>query len=47
MSKQAIGPREAALRAMREAEKLAKTAVPALPKTAGKRPIKRKRKGRS
>jgi hypothetical protein len=43
MSKQAIGPREAALRAMREAVKPAKVAVPAMPKTTGKRPVKRKK----
>lgn len=39
-----IGPREAALRAMREAEKPSKVTVPALPATSGKKPIKRKPK---
>jgi hypothetical protein len=45
MSKQ-IGPREAALRAMREAEKPAKATVPALPRTTGVKPVKRKAKKR-
>jgi hypothetical protein len=43
MSKQAIGPREAALRAMREAEKPAKATVPGLPATKGVKPVKRKK----
>ena len=40
---QKIGPREIALRAMREADKPAKATVPALPKTKGVRPVKRKK----
>jgi len=40
MSKQ-IGPREAALRAMRETEKPTKAPVPTLPATSGKKPVKR------
>jgi len=43
MSRQTIGPRESALRAMREAEKPTKATVPALPKTSGIKPIKRRR----
>jgi hypothetical protein len=39
MSRQTIGPRESALRAMREAEKPTKATVPALPKTSGIKPI--------
>ena len=42
MSKQMIGPREAALRAMRETQKPAKATVPELPATSGRKPVKRK-----
>jgi hypothetical protein len=46
MSKHEIGEREAALRRMREAQfggKPVQAAAPALPKTSGKKPVKRKR----
>ena len=43
MSKQTIGPKEAALQAIRAANKPAKATVPTLPPTSGKKPVKRKR----
>jgi len=49
MSKQTIGPREMALRALREADSkpektTARVLAAALPATSGKKPIKKRRK---